>query len=85
MTEGLTISYPNFLKSYLEQICFFFTDMFPRYAFIVSTSRGESRIFTGVGGAKDYVGARTSRARSPSPLLQGSLGPFKGPGSFRVF
>ena len=55
VTEGLTIlSYPNFLKSYLEQICFFFTDMFLRYVLIVSTSRGGSRIFIGGGGgAKD--------------------------------
>ena len=69
VTEGLTISYPNFSKSYLEQICFFFTDMFLRYAFIVSTSRDGSRIVIGGGGGcKILCGCTPSQARSPKSL-----------------
>ena len=39
----------------------------------------------GEGGAKDYVRARTSRARNLKSLTAGVQGPHKGPGSSRVF
>ena len=39
----------------------------------------------GAGGAKDYVRARTLRARNPMSLSARVKGPLKGPGSSRVF